>query len=51
MLQTGTPWFDGSVGLSQCPIPSGRNFTYEFVAAEGGSYWWYVISLFRITIV
>ncbi|KAK1351301.1 hypothetical protein POM88_054488 [Heracleum sosnowskyi] len=29
--QIGTPWFDGSEGVTQCPILPGDTFTYEFV--------------------
>jgi len=36
----GTPWLDGTVGLTQCPIPSGSNFTYEFgTSGQWGTYW------------
>ena len=26
----GTPWFDGTEGVTQCPILPGETFTYEF---------------------
>lgn len=31
---------DGAGGVSQCPIPSGSNFTYSFVANHPGSFWY-----------
>ena len=31
MHQRGTSQMDGSAGVSQCSIPPGTNFTYEFV--------------------
>lgn len=30
-VQIGTPWADGTASISQCPIESGGNFTYEFL--------------------
>ncbi|KAK3110654.1 hypothetical protein LTR53_014833 [Teratosphaeriaceae sp. CCFEE 6253] len=42
IYQNGTPHMDGTVGITQCPIPSGRNFTYEFtVSGQSGTYWWH----------
>lgn len=29
--QIGTPWFDGTEGVSQCPILPGDTFVYQFV--------------------
>ncbi|GKV01687.1 hypothetical protein SLEP1_g14227 [Rubroshorea leprosula] len=34
----GTPWFDGTVGLTQCPILPGSTFKYEFVLDRAGTY-------------
>lgn len=31
MYQNGTPYMDGPVGITQCAIPPGGNFTCEFV--------------------
>ncbi|QRV84926.1 Multicopper oxidase [Ceratobasidium sp. AG-Ba] len=40
--QKGTPWMDGPAGITQCPIPAGSNFTYEFtVNGQYGTYWWH----------
>jgi FtsP/CotA-like multicopper oxidase with cupredoxin domain len=37
---------DGAVGFTQCPIPPGGNFTYEFRIADDqhGSYWYHAHS-------
>jgi hypothetical protein len=29
--QIGTPWFDGTEGVTQCPILPGDTFVYQFV--------------------
>ncbi|KAI0011025.1 hypothetical protein F4779DRAFT_626858 [Xylariaceae sp. FL0662B] len=40
--QRQTTWMDGVAGVSQCGIPPGQNFTYEFrVADQRGTYWWH----------
>ncbi|GLU20425.1 hypothetical protein SLE2022_366270 [Rubroshorea leprosula] len=36
--QRGTPWSDGTDGVTQCPILPGENYTYEFVVDKAGSY-------------
>ncbi|XVF61682.1 hypothetical protein PTKIN_Ptkin08bG0150400 [Pterospermum kingtungense] len=36
--QIGTPWFDGTEGITQCPILPGTNFTYRFVVDRPGTY-------------
>ncbi|KAG8775201.1 laccase, multicopper oxidase, benzenediol:oxygen oxidorectuctase [Ceratobasidium sp. 428] len=42
MYQKGTPWMDGPAGITQCPIPAGSSFTYEFtIAGQYGTYWWH----------
>ena len=30
-LQIGTPWADGTEGVSQCPVLPGDTFRYKFV--------------------
>ncbi|KAG4438160.1 hypothetical protein IFR05_006371 [Cadophora sp. M221] len=42
----GSNNMDGAVGLTQCPIPSGRSFTYEFNVGEEnfGTFWWHAHS-------
>ncbi|KAI7203082.1 putative multicopper oxidase, type 1 [Hortaea werneckii] len=42
LYQNGTPHMDGTVGITQCPIPPGGKFTYEFtVRDQSGTYWWH----------
>ena len=42
IFQLGTPWMDGTVGISQCPITPGSHFTYEFtVDRQSGTYWYH----------
>ncbi|QRW13512.1 Multicopper oxidase [Ceratobasidium sp. AG-Ba] len=42
VVNKGTPWMDGPAGITQCPIPAGSNFTYEFtVNGQYGTYWWH----------
>lgn len=40
-LQTGTPYYDGVPGISQCPIAPGSSFTYRFRAELYGTSWWH----------
>ncbi|KAI8960712.1 Cupredoxin [Daldinia sp. FL1419] len=43
--QIGTPWMDGVAGVSQCGIPPGQGFTYEFrVLDQRGTFWWHAHS-------
>lgn len=36
-----TPWLDGVPGQTQCPIPPGGEYTYEFkIDGQWGTYWW-----------
>lgn len=45
IAQAGTPWMDGVHGVSQCGIPAGEGFTYEFVVAgQRGTFWWHAHS-------
>ncbi|KAI1739448.1 Cupredoxin [Xylaria scruposa] len=40
--QRNTTWMDGVVGVSQCGIPPGGSFTYEFsVGGQRGTFWWH----------
>ncbi|EME49211.1 hypothetical protein DOTSEDRAFT_68090 [Dothistroma septosporum NZE10] len=42
LYQNSTPYFDGTVGVTQCPIAPGRSFTYEStVTGQSGTYWWH----------
>ncbi|KAL6338702.1 hypothetical protein AAG906_023851 [Vitis piasezkii] len=36
--QIGTPWFDGTEGVTQCPILPGETFTYEYKVDRPGTY-------------
>uniref|UniRef100_A0A7N0T6V5 L-ascorbate oxidase n=2 Tax=Kalanchoe fedtschenkoi TaxID=63787 RepID=A0A7N0T6V5_KALFE len=36
--QIGTPWSDGTEGVTQCPILPGDTFVYRFVVDRPGSY-------------
>ncbi|CAL9091432.1 unnamed protein product [Musa textilis] len=36
--QIGTPWFDGTEGVTQCPIVAGDTFVYRFVVDRHGTY-------------
>nr|XP_019710633.1 L-ascorbate oxidase isoform X2 [Elaeis guineensis] len=36
--QIGTPWFDGTEGVTQCPIVPRDTFTYRFVVDRLGTY-------------
>lgn len=38
IAQLGTPWSDGTPGLSQRPIQPGDNFLYKWTAVDYGSY-------------
>lgn len=39
----GNNSMDGAVGVTQCPIPSGKDFIYDFTIGddEHGTYWWH----------
>lgn len=42
MYQANSNWMDGTVGVTQCPIPPGQSFTYNFTVSEQrGTYWWH----------
>lgn len=36
--QKGTPWFDGTEGVTQCPIQPRETFVYKFVVDRAGTY-------------
>lgn len=41
----GSNRMDGAVGYTQCPIPAGGSFTYEFeVGEQSGTLWWHAHS-------
>jgi len=39
--QTGTPQFDGVLGVTQAPIAAGESFLYEFMPQSSGVYWYH----------
>lgn len=41
LFQNGTNWMDGTSGITQCPIPAGSSFLYNFtVENQFGTYWY-----------
>jgi FtsP/CotA-like multicopper oxidase with cupredoxin domain len=40
-LHHGKPWQDGVPGVTQCPIPPGKSFTYSFEAELYGTTWYH----------
>lgn len=41
MYQNGTSYMDGPSLVTQCPIPPGASFTYNFTADQNGTYWYH----------
>jgi len=42
IFQNGTNWVDGTSGITQCPIPPGGSFLYNFtVDNQYGTYWYH----------
>ncbi|PMD54496.1 multicopper oxidase [Hyaloscypha bicolor E] len=39
--QNGTNWMDGTVGITQCAIPPGESFLYDFTVKQFGTYWYH----------
>lgn len=40
--QNGSNWMDGAPGISQCPVPPGRSFLYDFIVdGQYGTYMYY----------
>ncbi|KAJ2028889.1 ferroxidase fet3 [Coemansia sp. S610] len=39
IFQNGTNFMDGPAMVTQCGIPPGHNFTYEYVADHAGTFW------------
>ncbi|XP_038051142.1 laccase-1-like [Patiria miniata] len=39
--QRGTPYMDGTASVTQCSVPAGSSFTYEFTADTPGTHWWH----------
>lgn len=48
--QRGTPWMDGVAGVTQCGIPGGGSWTYEFmVAGQRGTFWYHAHAAVQYT--
>lgn len=41
MFQNGTNEMDGPSMVTQCPIPPGSSFTYNFTVNQNGTYWYH----------
>jgi iron transport multicopper oxidase len=41
MYQNGTNEMDGPSMVTQCPIPPGASFTYNFTVNQNGTYWYH----------
>lgn len=41
MYQNGTNEMDGPSMVTQCPIPPGADFTYNFTVNQNGTYWYH----------
>ncbi|KAL1902357.1 ferroxidase fet3 [Sporothrix stenoceras] len=41
MFQNGTNNMDGASMFTQCPIPPGSSFTYNFTVDQNGTYWYH----------
>ncbi|ETN46362.1 uncharacterized protein HMPREF1541_00546 [Cyphellophora europaea CBS 101466] len=41
LYQNGTSHMDGASRISQCPIPPGSSFTYNFTVNQPGTYWYH----------
>ncbi|KAK2734372.1 diphenol oxidase [Colletotrichum kahawae] len=48
--QRNTPWMDGVHGVTQCAIPPGQGFTYEFnLTDQRGTFWWHAHVTVQVT--
>ena len=41
MLQNGTSNMDGAIGVTQCEIPPGGSYQFEFPLTTLGTHWWH----------
>uniref|UniRef100_A0A060T8I1 ARAD1D06952p n=1 Tax=Blastobotrys adeninivorans TaxID=409370 RepID=A0A060T8I1_BLAAD len=41
LAQNGTNFMDGVPGVTQCSIPPGSSYTYNFTLTEWGTYWYH----------
>lgn len=44
MYQKGTPYMDGSLKVSHCPIFPQQEFSYRFIANPKGTHFWHIDS-------
>ncbi|KAL6309474.1 multicopper oxidase [Sparassis latifolia] len=45
LYQRGTPYYDGTIGITQCGIPPGQSMVYNYTVANWtGSTWWHAHS-------
>ncbi|EJD50994.1 multicopper oxidase [Auricularia subglabra TFB-10046 SS5] len=50
LFQRGTPFYDGTHGITQCGIPPGQGLVYNFTLGEfSGTTWWHSRALFTPT--
>ncbi|OHW95782.1 multicopper oxidase [Colletotrichum incanum] len=48
--QRNSVWMDGVHGVTQCAIPAGESFTYEFnVTDQRGTFWWHAHVSVQVT--
>ncbi|KAF2403818.1 conidial pigment biosynthesis oxidase Abr1/brown 1 [Trichodelitschia bisporula] len=41
LFLNGSQFMDGASVVTQCPIPPGSSFTYDFTVDQVGTYWWH----------
>ena len=41
LFMNGSSLMDGPTGVTQCPIPPGSSFTYNFTVDQPGTYWYH----------
>ena len=41
MDQLNTPWMDGAIHVTQCPVAPSESFRYYFKAAPSGTFWYH----------
>ncbi|CAG8688893.1 28472_t:CDS:2 [Dentiscutata erythropus] len=41
LFQKGTNYYDGPVGVTQCPIPNRVTFKYDFTLEQFGTFWYH----------
>ncbi|KAJ3048017.1 hypothetical protein HK097_010963, partial [Rhizophlyctis rosea] len=41
IFQNKTNWMDGAIGVTQCGIPPGSSYTYNYTVNQHGTYWYH----------